>query len=99
VINIKHEELTCSCCGYTPDSEDINKTGYHLVECSICHKNICDICAGMDGELVQKYENDEIELAKHWVCAKCEGYTSYGQYRKEILAEEYIEGDFNIDEN
>ena len=86
MIDIKHEELKCSCCGYIPNDEDINKTGYHLVKCNTCGQFICDLCSFIITEdLIQ--------------CAKCDHWEPIGQYRKEILAEEYTEGDFNIDEN
>ena len=80
MINIKHEELKCNCCGYIPKDEDIIKTDYHLVKCNTCGQFICDLCSFTTTEnLIQ--------------CAQCGNWEPIGQYRKEILTEEYEEGE------
>ncbi len=37
-------ELQCSCCGFLPDDEFIQLTGYKLYTCKCGQENLCDFC-------------------------------------------------------
>lgn len=74
---MKHPELRCSACGYVPDDEDMEKTGYHLGRCQKCgRENICDLCLGMPA-------NSSLML-----CPDCAGTKPWGAHRKWLLKEE-----------
>ncbi len=85
----EYPEFKCSACGYIPDDEDLEKTGYHLSKCDTCgQENVCDLCLF--------YMLVEVDFAadfdKWWSkseCPKCSSRSGFGKLRKELLLEEY----------
>jgi len=78
-----YENLKCSACGYIPDQDDIDKTNYHLSECTCGQKNVCDLCL-----------SHSFELGKYFCPVCCVNIRPLGKDRKFWLQEEYeIEDD------
>lgn len=84
------KELTCNCCGYIPDKEDIEKSNYHLTQCSKCGQWVCDLCACKEVKPGNSLWVDVKEIEDDpYICIVCLGLEPKGINRKSLLQNEY----------
>lgn len=68
----KLKDLKCSVCGYIPDQEDIDATGYGLVTCETCGKeNVCDLCLFKETIKPDRENNVWGRLGDTYKCYSC----------------------------